>query len=409
MILSEAGAVLLPAVTNVTHLQRNQRTLWIIAHQRAELLRLALEARELALERLLRLPICLLVGHRFEATLPAPQGVNRSLNGGVLVHPDLSSATCVYATAVHGAPRRYTRETKATAYHAPEPAATQTALISPLFLFSRRGPGLFGYCFSGQFANIFFYFRSGDPAPASQSQTFSTPPSSVQTHQDKVLNWRAPLESQTLHEPGAWRDNEGACVQSYRGGEKVANMRHAADARRGAARILTALAVLLPAATSSSSQQGGGTPAAASVRGRGLVGEEVAVGFRGSLDAATVRRLQEDDCTEQTSVGDAEAGIAQYEDAEACLREGPLVGCNGEWLCVVCLSSHFVPLGAACAACCFVRRAVDVSCSGRYARSLPLRTCTHTCISRVSLLLLRERSVCGVRCLPRRIRWGRPI
>lgn len=100
-------------------------------------------------------------------------------------------------------------------------------------------------------------------------------------------------------------------------------MRQPADARRGAARLLTALAVLLPAATSA--QEAGGAEAI------GLVGEEVAVGFRGRLGGATLRRLQDDDgCTANTSVGDAEAGIAQYSDPDACIREGPLVGCNGE-------------------------------------------------------------------------------
>lgn len=135
-------------------------------------------------------------------------------------------------------------------------------------------------------------------------------------------------------------------------------MRHAADARRGAARILTALAVLIPAATSSSSTHGSSQAAASAGAAAGLrralVGEEVAVGFRGSLDAATVRRLQEDECTEQTSIGDAESGIAQYEDEDACLREGPLVGCNGEWLGVQCI--HAAAIGAAFAACSFVRR-----------------------------------------------------
>lgn len=103
-------------------------------------------------------------------------------------------------------------------------------------------------------------------------------------------------------------------------------MRQPADARRGAARLLTALAVLLPAAASSSAQQ------EARAKAIGLVGEEVAVGFRGRLGGATLRRLQDEDgCTGQTSVGDAEAGIAQYSDPDACTREGPLVGCNGEW------------------------------------------------------------------------------
>lgn len=100
-------------------------------------------------------------------------------------------------------------------------------------------------------------------------------------------------------------------------------MRQPADARRGAVRLLTALAVLLPAATSA--QEAGAEVI-------GLVGEEVAVGFRGRLGGATLRRLQDEDgCTENTSVGDAEAGIAQYSDPDACVREGPLVGCNGVW------------------------------------------------------------------------------
>lgn len=68
--------------------------------------------------------------------------------------------------------------------------------------------------------------------------------------------------------------------------------------------------------------------------GRSLVGDDVALGFRGRLEgAAALRRLQGgiDECTANTSVGDAEAGIAIYEDPEACDREGPLVGCNGEF------------------------------------------------------------------------------
>lgn len=103
---------------------------------------------------------------------------------------------------------------------------------------------------------------------------------------------------------------------------------------RGAARVLTALVVLLPAAATSA----GGlreVAAAASVAGAGggLVGEEVAIGFVGRLHGAALRRLQDglDECTSNTSVGDAEAGIAIYEDEDACDREGPLVGCNGEW------------------------------------------------------------------------------
>lgn len=68
----------------------------------------------------------------------------------------------------------------------------------------------------------------------------------------------------------------------------------------------------------------------------GLVGEQVAVGFRGRLEGSTLRRLQDEDgCTGKTSVGDAEAGIAQFSDPDACVREGPLVGCNGEWGVVV--------------------------------------------------------------------------
>lgn len=99
-------------------------------------------------------------------------------------------------------------------------------------------------------------------------------------------------------------------------------MRQPADARRGAARLLTALAVLLPAASAQEAGAGVG----------GLVGEQIAVGFRGRLGGATLRRLQDDDgCTDQTSVGDAEAGIAQYSDPDACVGDAPLVGCNGEW------------------------------------------------------------------------------
>lgn len=98
-------------------------------------------------------------------------------------------------------------------------------------------------------------------------------------------------------------------------------MRQAADARCGARRLLKAIAMLLPAAT------------LAQEATIGLAGEDVVVGFRGRLGGATLRRLQnEDDCTGKTSVGDAEAGIAQYSDPDACLRDDPLVGCNGEWV-----------------------------------------------------------------------------
>lgn len=126
-------------------------------------------------------------------------------------------------------------------------------------------------------------------------------------------------------------------------------MRQAADARRGAARLLTALAVLLPAATSAA--QGGAAArdaASATVGGArdlaaGGEGRRAATRFNSSSGSSkrlsNARRLQEDGCVEETSVGDAEAGIAQYDDPEACLREGPLVGCNGEcctrWRCHV--------------------------------------------------------------------------
>lgn len=114
-------------------------------------------------------------------------------------------------------------------------------------------------------------------------------------------------------------------------------MRHESDARGAAARLLAALAVLLPAAAAAGEVRGG-TAVASAVTGAeegasiSLAGEAVAVGFRGRLEGATLRLLQGiDECTENTSVGDAEAGIAIYEDEEACSREeGPLVGCNGE-------------------------------------------------------------------------------
>lgn len=51
---------------------------------------------------------------------------------------------------------------------------------------------------------------------------------------------------------------------------------------------------------------------------------------------AAVRRLQNEEgieeCTDETSVGDAESGIAIYYDEEACDRVDPQVGCNGELL-----------------------------------------------------------------------------
>ena len=103
--------------------------------------------------------------------------------------------------------------------------------------------------------------------------------------------------------------------------------------RDAVARVLTALAALLP------------RPAAVSLRGAAvqhvaeaegsrielLDRKDVAIGFKGRLSDDIFRRLQEiDECTKDTSVGDAEAGIAIYEDEAACDREGPLVGCNGE-------------------------------------------------------------------------------
>ncbi|CAN0500837.1 unnamed protein product, partial [Ectocarpus sp. 12 AP-2014] len=113
-------------------------------------------------------------------------------------------------------------------------------------------------------------------------------------------------------------------------------MRHSS----GAARFLAALALLLPTSTLAAAAPLGTTAVAGAARG--LEGEEVAVGFRGRLAARTVRRLQEDEgCTENTSVGDAEAGIAQYDDPDACLREGPLVGCNvlGISSCRLCVTN----------------------------------------------------------------------
>ena len=110
-----------------------------------------------------------------------------------------------------------------------------------------------------------------------------------------------------------------------------------ADPRRRAARFLAALAVLLPASAATADERAASSllAAGAAQEGRPLVGDEVALGFRGRLEgAAALRRLQEgiDECTANTSVGDAEVGIAIYEDEEACDREGPLVGCNGESL-----------------------------------------------------------------------------
>ena len=109
---------------------------------------------------------------------------------------------------------------------------------------------------------------------------------------------------------------------------------HGADPRRRAARLLAALAVLLPASATVADERAVSSLLAAAVRDdKPLVGGELATGFRGRIDggAAALRRLQGiDECTANTSVGDAEAGIAIYEDEDACDREGPLVGCNGE-------------------------------------------------------------------------------
>lgn len=118
--------------------------------------------------------------------------------------------------------------------------------------------------------------------------------------------------------------------------------RHEAEGRTAAARLLTALAILLPAALARvGAGERGGSSRVTLGAGAGAAAEPVAraTGFRAGgrrgllLDAFSLRKLQTegiDECTESTSVGDAEAGIAIYYDEEACDRVDPMVGCNGE-------------------------------------------------------------------------------
>lgn len=122
-------------------------------------------------------------------------------------------------------------------------------------------------------------------------------------------------------------------------------MRQQVYERRAASSLLTALAVLLPLTNASVR---GGSSVATSIVAAGRVGAAIVTregvvagttaGFSNNKDERLDllrRRMQEiDECTEKTSVGDAEAGIAIYEDEEACDREGPLVGCNGECYCL---------------------------------------------------------------------------
>lgn len=66
----------------------------------------------------------------------------------------------------------------------------------------------------------------------------------------------------------------------------------------------------------------------------GTPGVARAAGLNFPLHVASVplRKLVDgiEECTEDTSIGDAEAGIAIYYDEEACNQEDPAVGCNGE-------------------------------------------------------------------------------
>lgn len=128
---------------------------------------------------------------------------------------------------------------------------------------------------------------------------------------------------------------------------------------RAAARLLTALAVLLP--LTNAATRGGSSSVATAVVAAGRVGAAVvtregvvagtttaAAGFGNKQNDERLellrRRVQGiDECTDKTSVGDAEAGIAIYEDADACDREDPLVGCNGE-----CYHSYYYLLCFCC-------------------------------------------------------------
>lgn len=104
-------------------------------------------------------------------------------------------------------------------------------------------------------------------------------------------------------------------------------------ARRVRMMLLTVLAILLPWTAASSLR---GPEVKDVVRADGQergsqVRKNTATGFNGHLSGDIMRQLQGiDECTADTSVGDAEAGIAIYEDEDACDREDPLVGCNGE-------------------------------------------------------------------------------
>lgn len=116
----------------------------------------------------------------------------------------------------------------------------------------------------------------------------------------------------------------------------VVDMRVAEDRRRASARLLAALTVLLPVAAASVQRR---------ASSRGLVGEgagSLAWTWSSHLYAAAGARIRAsralgeeeiEECTDNTSVGDAEAGIAIYYDQDACNRADPLVGCNGEPTC----------------------------------------------------------------------------
>lgn len=107
-----------------------------------------------------------------------------------------------------------------------------------------------------------------------------------------------------------------------------------AGGKMRATRLLTALAtvLLLPGTTMARVRT--------EVTGRERLATTLARVLRrtplGVSNAAPVRKLQDEqgieECTDETSVGDAEAGIAIYYDEEACDRVDPQVGCNGEML-----------------------------------------------------------------------------
>lgn len=99
--------------------------------------------------------------------------------------------------------------------------------------------------------------------------------------------------------------------------------------------MLTAVTVLMVPVAVAGIGEGNGGGELALRRAESAVGLDNPPGAAAQVPAFAVRKLQFEEelerCTDDTSVGDAEAGIAIYYDEEACDRADPEVGCNGEW------------------------------------------------------------------------------